>query len=129
MIRLTELKAVLKENKIRGYLHYNKSELVGVLLKTGLLPETINITTITSLSERENTKKERNPKYNFLKHIHNSPKKVKIQDMKTGEIIIYSSMYRAAKRFNQQSRLISKYDGKVWRNIYAIKVLTESECI
>ena len=69
-----------------------------------------------------------NTKYNFLKHIRNIPKKVEIQDMKTGEIIIYSSMYKAAKRFNQQSRLMSTYDGKVWRNRYAIKILTESEC-
>ena len=126
MITLTELKAMLKENKIRGYLHYNKSELVDVLVKRGLPPETIWITTITSLSERENTKKQINPKCNVLKHIHNCPKKVEIQDMETGEIIIYSSMYKAAKRFNQQSRLISTYDGKVWRNRYAIKVLTES---
>ena len=48
--------------------------------------------------------------------------------METGEIIIYSSMYKAAKRFNPQSRLMSTYDGKVWKNRYAIKVLTESEC-
>ena len=48
--------------------------------------------------------------------------------METGEIIVYSSMYKAAKTFSQQSRLISAYDGKVWRNRYAIKVLTESEC-
>ena len=96
MISLTELRAMLKENKIRGYLHYNKSELVDVLVKRGQLPETIKITTTTSLSERENTKKEINPKYNFLKHIRNSPKKVEIQDMKTDEIIIYSSMNKAA---------------------------------
>ena len=128
MISLTELRAMLKENKIRGYIHYNKSEHVDVLVKRILLPETMTITTITLLSERENTRKE-NPKYNFLKHIHNSPKKVEIQDMKTGEIIIYSSIYKVAKRFNQQSRLISTYNEKVWRNNYAIKVLTESECI
>ena len=126
MISLTELRAMLKENKIRGYLHYNKSELVDVLVKRRLLPDTTNITTITSLPERENTKKEINPKYSFLKHIRNSPKKVEIQDLETGEIVIYSSMYKAAKRFNQQSRLISTYDGKVWKNRYAIKVLTES---
>ena len=100
---------MLKENKIRGYLHYNKSEPVDELVKRGLLPDTMNIT-ITSLSE--NTK-NKNPKYNFLNHIRNSPKKVEIQDMETGEIIIYSSMYKAAKRFNQQSILISTYDGKV----------------
>ena len=103
---------MLKENKIKGYLHYNKSELVDVLVKRGLLPVTMNITTITSLPERENTKKEINPKYNFQKDILNNPNKVKIQDIETGEIIIYSSMYKAAKRFNQQSRLISTYDGK-----------------
>ena len=97
-----------------------------MFVKRGLLPETMKITTITSLSERENTKREIIPKYNFLNHIRNSPKKVEIKDMKTGEIIIYSSMYKAAKRFNQQSRLISTYDGKVWTNKYAIKVLTES---
>ena len=122
---LTELRAMLKKNKIRGYLHYNKSELIDVLIKRGLLPETINITDIISVPERENTKKEINPKYNFLKHIRNSQKKVEIRDMETGEIIVYSSMYKAAKTFNQQSRIISAYDGKVWRNRHAIKVLTE----
>ena len=109
MITLTELRAILKENKIRGYLHYNKSVLVDVLVKRGLLPDTMNITTITSLPERENTKKEINPKYNFLKHIRNSPKKVEIHDMETGEIIIYSSMYKVAKRFSLQSRLKNIY--------------------
>ena len=34
---MTELKEMLKENKIRGYLHYNKSELVDVLVERELL--------------------------------------------------------------------------------------------
>ena len=72
---------MLKVNNIRGCLHYNKSELVDVLVKIGLLPEIIKITTITSLPERKDIKKEINSKYNFLKHIRNSPKKVEIQDM------------------------------------------------
>ena len=126
MISLRKLRAMLKENNIRVWLHYNKPELVDVLVKRGLLPEIIKITTSTSLPERKRTKKEINHKYNFLKYIRNSPKKAEIQDMETGEIIAYSSMYKAAKRFNQQSRLIYGYDGKVWRNRYAIKVLTES---
>ena len=93
-------RAMLKGNKIRVYLHYNKPELVDVLSKRGLLPETMKITTITSLPEREDTKKEIYPKYNFLKYIRNSTKKFEIRDMETGEIIVYSSMYKAAKRFN-----------------------------
>ena len=97
MISLRELRAMLKENNIRGCIHYNKPELVDVLVKRGLLPEIIKITT---------SKKEINPKYNFLIHIHNSPKKVEIQDMETGETIVYSSMYKVVKRFNQQSILI-----------------------
>ena len=127
MMSLTELRAMLKKNKIRGYIHYNKSELIDVLIKRGLLPETINSTTITSLPKRENTKKEINPKYNFLKHIRNSVKKVEITDIETDEIIVYSYMYNAAKTFNQQSILIYADEGKVWRNMYAIKVLTESD--
>ena len=98
-----------------------------MLIKRELLPETINVTTITSLPERENTKKEINPKCNFPKHIRNSQKKVEIRDLETDEIIVYSSMYKAAKTYNQQSRLISTYDGKVWRNRYAIKVLIDSD--
>ena len=104
---------MLEKNKIRRYLHYNKSELIDVLMKRGLLPKTINVAAITALPELENTKKEINPKYNFLKCIRNSPKKVEIRDMETGEIIVYSSTYMAAKTFNQQSRLISDYEGKV----------------
>ena len=95
------------KNKIRGYIHYNKSELIDVLIKRGLLHETI-----TSQPERENSKKEINPKYNFLKRERNSSKKVEIRDIETNEIIVYSSMDKAAKTFNQQSRLISAYDGK-----------------
>ena len=123
---LKELRAMLKENKMRGYLHYNKSELVDVLVKRGLLPDTMNITTITSLPERENTKREIKPNYNFLKRIRNCPKKVEIQDTETVNYYIFPSVYKAAKRFNQQSRLISTYDGKVWRNRYTLKVVTES---
>ena len=82
---------MLKKIKRRGYLHYNKSELIDGFIKRGLLPENINV--ITSLPERENTKKERNHKYNCLKHIRNIPKKVEIRGMETGEIIVYSSMY------------------------------------
>ena len=58
MISLTELRAMLKENKIREYLHYNKSELVDVLVKRGLLHDTMDITTITSLPEREIPRKK-----------------------------------------------------------------------
>ena len=83
MISLRKLRAMLKENNIRGSLHYNKPELVDVLVKRGFIPKIIKITTSTSLHEPKDTKTERNPKYNFPKHIRNNPQKVEIQHMET----------------------------------------------
>ena len=58
MISLTELRAMRKENKIRGYLHYDKSEFVDVLVKRVLLPETIKTTlSLHHLSEKIPRKK------------------------------------------------------------------------
>ena len=54
-----------KKNKIRGYLHYNKLELIDMLIKSGLLPETINIKTISSLPEREKSRKKEILNLNF----------------------------------------------------------------
>ena len=56
MISLKELRAMIKENSIRGCLHYNKPELVDVLVKRGFINEIIKITTITSPPEREDAK-------------------------------------------------------------------------
>ena len=83
-----------------------------MLIKGVLLPKTIKVATIASLPEPGNTKKGINLKYNFVKHIRNSPKKVEIRNIETDEIIVYSSMYKAATTFNQQAMLISAYDGK-----------------
>ena len=99
MMSLTELREMIKKNKIKGYLHYNKSEIIDVLVERGLLPETMKITTITSLPERENTKKEINPKYNFLKHIRNSPTKVEIRDMKLVKLLYILLCIRLLRDF------------------------------
>ena len=126
MICLSELRAILK-NKIRVYLHYNKSELIDVLIKRGLLPQTITVTAITSLPERENSNKEINPKYIFLKHIRNSPKKAEIRDMETGEIIVYSSMYNAAQRSDSITPLSVNSTGLGCQN--AFSSVCASSCI
>ena len=40
-MKLPELRALLKENKIKGYSHYSKPQLVALLNSKGLLPEEI----------------------------------------------------------------------------------------
>ena len=48
-------------------------------------------------------------------------KKVEIHGIETERVVLYPSIYKAAL-----TGVISMYDGKVWRNRYAIKILTES---
>ena len=62
-------------------------------------------------------------KYNFLRQIRSNPKKVEIHDLETDKVVLYPSIYKADLALDQ----ITMYNGKVWRNRYAIKILTESE--
>ena len=115
-----ELKEILKENQIRGYFHYTNSKLIDLLVKRGLIPEKYE----TNKQVKE--KKDVDPKYNFLRQIHSNPKKVEIHDLETYKVIRYPSIYKAALALDQNTGVFSMYNGKVWRNRYAIKLLTES---
>ena len=65
-------------------------------------------------------------KYYFLKQIRSNSKKVGINDLETEMVVLYPSIYKAALAFDKNPGVIGKYNGKVWRNRYAIKVLTEN---
>ena len=116
-----ELMKILKENEIRGYSHYTKSKLIDLLFQRGLIPEKYG----TNKQQKE--KKDIYSKYNFLRQTRSNPKKVEIHDLKTDKVVLYPSIYKVALALDQNTAVISMYDGKVWRSRYAIKVLTESE--
>ena len=116
-----ELMEILKENDIRGYSHYTKSKLIDLLFKRGLIPEKYDT------NKREKAKKDIDPKYNFLRQIRSNPKNVEIHDLEADKVVLYPSIYKAALALDQNTEVISMYDGKVRRSRYAIKVLTESE--
>ena len=59
--------------------------------------------------------------------MRSNPKKVEIHDLEADKIVLYPSIYKAALALDQNPGVIGMYNGKVWRNRYAIKVLTESE--
>ena len=67
--------------------------------------------------------KDIDPKYSFLRQTRKSAKKVKIHDLETYKVVLYPSIYKA---LDQNTGVIGIYNGKVWRNRYAINVLTES---
>ena len=91
-----------------------------MLIKKWLIPEEYG--TI----KQEKAKKDIDPKYYFLRQIRNNPKKVEIHDMKTDKVVLYPSTYNVDLALDQNTKVISLYDIKVWRNRYAMKVLTES---
>ena len=115
-----ELKEILKENQIRGSSHYAKSKLIDLLVKRGLIPEKYDT------NKQLKAKKDIDPWYKFLRQIHNNPKKVEINDLKTDNVVLYPSIYKAAFALDQNTGVISMPNGKVWRDRNAIKVLTES---
>ena len=92
-----------------------------MLVKIGLIPEK------HGKNKQEKIIKDIDPKYYFLKQIRSNPKKVEIYDLETDKVVLYPSIYKAALALDQNSGVIGMYNEKVWRNRYAIKVLTESE--
>ena len=63
----------------------------------------------------------------FLRQIRSNPKKVEINDLEADKFVLCPSIYNAALALDQNHGGIGMYNGKVWRNRYAIKVLTQSE--
>ena len=114
-----ELMGNLKANVISGYSHYTKSKLIDLLMKRRLIPE--------KYDTNRQVKAKKDPKYYFLKQIRSNQKKVVIHGLETDKIVLYPSIYKAALALDQNTGVISKYNGKVWRNRYTIKVLTESD--
>ena len=51
---------------------------------------------------------------------------MEIRDLETDKVVLYPSIYKAALALDQNPGEIGMYNGKVWRNRYAIRVLTES---
>ena len=46
--------------------------------------------------------------------------------METDKVVLYPAIYKDAMALDKNTGVISIYHEKVWRNRYAIKVLTES---
>ena len=81
-----ELMEILKVNDIKGYSHYTTSKLVDLFVKRGLISEKHG-------NKKQENMKDINPKYNFLRHIRKTPKKVEIHDLETDKVDFYPSLY------------------------------------
>ena len=92
-----------------------------MLIERGLIPEKYDT------NKQVKARKDIDPKYYFLKQIRSNPNKVETHDLETHKVILYPSIDKAAFALDQNPGVIGMYNGKVWRNRYAIKVLTDSD--
>ena len=104
-VNIRELKTILKENKIRFCSYWDKKRLVALANEHDLLPE-----------------KSKDPKYDRLKTIKQNPRKVSLEDIKTGEIKTFPSIYKAAKFIDQAPMTVHYWDSEVWKNKYKVVI-------
>ena len=55
--------------------------------------------------------------------IKQNPRKVSLEDIETGEIKTFPSIYKAAKFIDRAPNMISYWDGKVWNNKHNVVIL------
>ena len=112
-MNIKELKTLLKENNIRFYAYWDKKKLLGLANEHDLLPK--------PEPEKE---KSKNVKYDRLKTIRHNPRKVMLEDIETGEIKTFSSIYEASKFLDISPYTICYWGNKdgAWKNKYEIFV-------
>ena len=109
-----ELKTLLKENKINFYTYWNKKRLIALANEHNLFPK-IEV-------EKE---KSKDAKYDILKTIRQNPRKVLLEDVKTGEIKIFPSIYKAAKFIDRAPQTVTYWRNRegAWNNKYKVFIL------
>ena len=95
-MNIKELKTLLKENKIHFYTYWDKKKLTAFANEHDLLPK--------PELEKE---KSKDVKYARLKTIKQNPKKFMLEDIETGEIKTFSSIYKAAEFIDQAPQMIT----------------------
>ena len=112
-MNIKELKTLLKENQIHFYSYWDKKRLINLVNENDLLPK-IEL-------EKE---KSKDVNYNRLKTIRNNLKKVILEDIETGEIKTFPSIYRAAKFIDQVPQTITYWGNRegAWNNKYKVVI-------
>ena len=110
-MNIKELKSILKENNIDFYTYWDKKRLVSLANEHNLLPK----------KEISNEKSE-DVNYDRLKTIKRNPRKVMLENIETGEIINFPSIYKAAKFIDKAPLTITHWGKKegVWNNKYKV---------
>ena len=110
-----ELRKLLKSNGICVYTYWGKDKLIELAKINKLLPEP---------EEPKNPEIPEPKKISWqkLRNIRNSPVKVKLIDIETGEEKIFPSIYRTAKYLDKSPQTIRHYGNRkgIWKKKYQI---------
>ena len=85
-MNIKELKTLLKENNIPFFAYWDKKRLTAVTNEHNLL-----------LRVEPKNERSKNDKYDRLKTIRDNPRTVTVEDVETGEIKTFPSIYEASK--------------------------------
>ena len=68
--------------------------------------------------------KSKDVNYNRLKTMRNNPKKFMLEDIETGEIKTFPSIYKAAKFIDQAPQMITYWGNRegAWNNKYKVVI-------
>ena len=66
--------------------------------------------------------KSKDVKYDRLKTIKQYPRKVMLEDIETGEIKAFPSIYKAARFIDEAPQTITYWYGGVWKNKYKVVI-------
>ena len=112
-MNIKELKTLLKENNIHFYAYWDKKKLVDLANEHDLLPK--------PEPEKE---KSKNVNYDRLKTIRHNPRKVMLEDIETGEIKTFPSIYKASKFIDISPNTISYWGNMngAWNNKYKVVI-------
>ena len=113
------IKALAKRNNLH-YTCLNKDEIIELLIDNKIIitSEDLLKSKIVPAVERREVEKGT---YEYLKGIRNHPKTVEILDRQTGETSVFTSTYKARRKFGVNPVYIK--DGKIWKERYMIKVV------
>src|SRR6218665_3507875 len=124
-MKLQELRDLLKQQNTKGGSYLNTPELMYLLTEKEVLDSNLLEHKEQAKREMEEMKKlraENDDRYKIVISIRNQPKRVEILDRETGEIAKYPSMYKAGQAFGFRATVMSRNNGKLWKNRYEIKV-------
>jgi len=104
--RLTELRSIMKENKIKGGSLMNKEEMIDVLREKNLLPEVDT----------------EQPEHVHVNGVRKNPRPVTLENTETGEITSYPSLYRAGRSLHRAPHSFLYFNGRTMNGKYNVTV-------